>query len=96
MNFYEFKIHEIQDCGSYSNHDLFLGFCLGFQITGLNTVPSPPDFSPDEVKADMGKFTQDLWVNFLSEYVSFSSLSKIILCGSDYSIFLIFNIFFQD
>lgn len=51
MNFYEFKIHEIQDCGS---HDLFLGFYLGFQITGLNTIPSPPDFSPDDVKAEMG------------------------------------------
>lgn len=96
MNIYEFKIHEIQDCGSHSNHDFFLGVYLGFQITELNAVPSPPDFSHVDVKAENGNLTQDLWVNFLSDYVSFSNLSKIKLCGNDYSIFLIFNIFFQE
>lgn len=53
MSFYEYKIQEIQDCGSHSNHDLFLGFYLGFRITGLNAVPIPPDFSHVDVKAEM-------------------------------------------
>lgn len=53
MSFYEYKIQEIQDCGSHSNHDLFLGFYLGFRITGLNAVPSSPDFSHVDMKAEM-------------------------------------------
>lgn len=56
MSFYEYEIQEIQDCGSHSNHDLFLGFYLGFRITGLNAVsqfPSSPDFSHVDGKAEM-------------------------------------------
>lgn len=54
MSFYEYKIWEAQDCDSHSNHDLFLGIYLVFRIIGLNAVPSPPDFSHVDVKAEMG------------------------------------------
>jgi len=51
MSFYEYKIQEIQDCGSHSNQDLFLGCYLGFRIAGLNAVPSSLDFSHVDLKA---------------------------------------------
>lgn len=53
MSFSEYKIQEIQDCGSHSNHGLFLGFYLGFRITGINAVPSSLDFSHVDMKAEM-------------------------------------------
>lgn len=50
MSFSEYKIQEIQDCSSHSNHGFFLGFYLGFRITGINTVPSSSDFSHVDVR----------------------------------------------
>jgi len=52
MSFSEYKIQEIQDCSSHSNH-CFLGFYLEFRMTGINTVPSSSDFSHVDVRVEM-------------------------------------------